>query len=264
MKKNISNKLAIAVCLLVMGSCKARKPLVVVPVPVTPPANTNKPVNPIDAIKAQQLNYNTFAAKSSTTLDIDGNSNDVTLNIRINRDKKIWVSVTALLGIEVARALITPDSVLVINKLQHVYIKKPFSFIHAYASKQINYKTLEALLVGNAMPGVLNDNRTVIAPADNGNTTLSGNLQDLVYKLLLNPGKKAAQLNLSNPAEAQTLQVINYTFIQVDNKVVPSQIDIQSAIKSKKIKVNLQYSKVDFDQQLDYPFNIPESYSPAD
>ena len=143
MKKNILNKIGIALCLLVIVSCKARKPIVVTPPPVATPPITGKPVNPIDAIKAQQLNFNTFSAKASTSLNIDGNSNDVTLNIRINRDKKIWVSVTAILGIEVARALITPDSILIINKLQGVYIKKPFSFIHTYGGKQVNYKTLE-------------------------------------------------------------------------------------------------------------------------
>ena len=266
MKRNILNKLLIALCLLVMVSCKARKKLVVVPqTPVQTPAPTPivKAVNPIDDIKARQLSFNTFAAKASTSLNIDDNSNDVTLNIRINHDRKIWVSVTAVLGIEVARALITPDSLYVINKLQGVYLKKPFSYIYTYASKQINYKTLEALLVGNAMPEILNDPRVILQPT-NGNVTLSGKLQDLVYRLTLGPDKKAQQLNLSNPAEAQTLQVTNNVPVQADNKIVPSQIDIQSAIKSKKIQVNLHYTKVDFDQQLEYPFNIPERYKPAD
>jgi hypothetical protein len=272
MKRNILNKLLIALCLLVMVSCKARKKLVVVPqapvqipAPTPPPASTTivKAVNPVDDIKARQLNFNTFAAKASTSLNIDDNSNDVTLNIRIDHNKKIWVSVTALLGIEVARALITPDSLCVINKLQGVYLKKPFSYIYTYASKQINYKTLEALLVGNAIPEILNDPRVIVQPGSS-NITLSGNLQDLVYRLILGPDKRPQQLNLSNPAEQQTLQVTNNVPVQAGNKIVPSQIDIQSAIKSKKIQVNLHYTKVDFDQQLDYPFNIPERYKPAD
>ncbi|MEO8886812.1 MAG: DUF4292 domain-containing protein [Mucilaginibacter sp.] len=262
MRRNILNKLLIAVCLLVMVSCKARKKLVVAP-PAPVPAPVVKTVNPIDDIKARQLNFNTFAAKSSTTLNIDDNSNDVTLNIRIDHNKKIWVSVTAILGIEVARALITPDSIYVINKLQGMYLKKPFSYIYTYASKQINYKTLEALLVGNAMPEILNDPHVILQPT-NGNVTLSGKLQELVYRLTLGPDKKAQLLNLSNPAEAQTLQVTNDAPVQAENKIVPSQIDIQSAIKNKKIQVNLHYTRVDFDQQLEYPFNIPERYSPAD
>jgi len=265
MRRNTLNKLLIAACLLAIVSCKARKQVVVPSVAVTsPPANTTKPVNPIDAIKAQQLNFNTFSAKANTELSIDGDNNDVTLNIRIARDKKIWVSVVKriLVDIEIARVLITPDSILLVNKFQGLYTKKPFSFIHTYGGKQFNYKTLESLLVGNALPEILNDKSTAIQK-DNGSTILSGSLQNVVYKLLLGIDLRAAQLNLSNPAEAQTLQVNDKEFIQVGNKTVPSRIDIQSAIKDKKIQVNLQYSKVDFDQQLDFPFNIPESYKPA-
>jgi len=265
MKRNILNKLLIATCLIVMASCKARKKLVVVTPPVAPAAPANKTVNPIDAIKAQQVNFNTFAAKSNATLNIDGENTDVTLNIRIAHGKKIWVSVSinALLTFEVARVLITPDSLFVVNKYESKYLRKPFSYIHTYASKQINYNTLEALLVGNALPEILNDPRVALQPT-NGNVTLSGKLQDLVYRLTLGPDKKPQQLNLSNPAEEQTMQVTDTAPVQAGNKIVPSQIDIQSSIKNKKIQVNLQYTKVDFDEQLEYPFNIPEKYKPAD
>jgi hypothetical protein len=60
------------------------------------------------------------------------------------------------------------------------------------------------------------------------------------------------------------LQVTNSNFIQADNRTVPSQIDIASVVKDKKMQVNLHYVKVDFDQQLEYPFNIPERYAPAE
>jgi hypothetical protein len=266
MRRDILNKLLIALCLLVMVSCKAKKKLVVVPsAPVPAQAPIVKAINPIDDIKARQLNFNTFAASGSGSLNIDNNSNDVKLNIRVEHNKRIWVSVsiTALLTFEVARVLITPDSLFVVNKVESKYLRKPFSYIYTYASKQINYKMLEALLVGNAMPEILNDPRVILQPT-NGNVTLSGKLQDLVYRLTLGPDKRPQQLNLSNPAEEQTLQVTNSVPVQADNKIVPSQIDIQSAIKNKKIQVNLQYTKVDFDQQLEYPFNIPERYKPAD
>src|ERR1700676_4128871 len=115
-------KLLIICCLLILVSCKARKHM------VTNGASGNiaKPTGnkrvELEAIRAGQTNFNTFSGKAHTTLDFSGNSNDVTLNIRIKRDQKIWVSITAIAGIEVARALITPDSILIINRLQSLYI----------------------------------------------------------------------------------------------------------------------------------------------
>ncbi|MEO6632740.1 MAG: DUF4292 domain-containing protein [Mucilaginibacter sp.] len=267
MKRNILNKLLIAACLLVMVSCKARKLAVVTPPPVaTTPVATTKPVNPIDAIKAVQLNFNTFSAKADGTLDIDGDKNDVTLNVRIARDKKIWLSVSKnvlIADVELARVLITPDSIFLIDKWHKEYLKKPFTFVQTYGGKQVSYKTLEALLLGIALPEILNDKNANLQN-NSGIITISGNLEYVAYKTLFGADKRVAQLSLSNPAEQQSLQVTNKEFTQSGNKIIPSQIDIQSAIKSKKIQVNLQYTRVDFDQQLDYPFSIPESYKPAD
>jgi len=221
----------------------------------------NKIHTKLAAIKAQQVNFNTFSGKAKTNLDINGNSNDVTLNIRINKGKKIWVSITAILGVEVARAVITPDSILLINRLEGVYMKKPFSYVYAYASKQVNYKTLESLLIGNAIPELLTEKSELVTTSNN--TTLSGSLGDLLYKLIVGADNKVTQTNLNNQNEGQSLQVANNAFIQASNRILPSQIDIASVVKDKKVHINLHYTKVDFDQQLEYPFSIPDRYEPA-
>ena len=260
MRKSMWNKLLIILCVLAMVGCKAKKQALVARKSADT-ANVNPNISKLSAIRSNQLNFNTFSGKAKTKLDINGSSNDVTLNLRISKGQKIWVSITAIAGIEVARALITPDSILVANKLQGLYIKKPFSYIYTYTSRQLDYNSLEALLVGNAIPQLLNDNSTL--QADNGNITLSGNLHELVYKLVVGPDLKVSQTQLSNQGEEQSLQVDNSSFIQAGNWVVPSQVNITSSVKTKKIQVNLHYIKADFDLPLDYPFSIPSSYSPA-
>ncbi|MES2425808.1 MAG: DUF4292 domain-containing protein [Bacteroidota bacterium] len=271
MKRNTLNRLLIVCCLLAIVSCKARKKAMTMPAApqvkntvttaITPPDLTLLK-NQLAAIKAQQVSFNTFSGRANTKLDINGSSNDVTLNIRIKKDKQIWVSITALLGIEVARAVITPDSIKVINKLQGLYLKKPFSYIYQYASRQVNYKTIESLLVGNVMPEVLTENTHI--KTDLGNVNLSGNLDELLYSVMLNTNMRVTQFNLNNEGAAQAMLVNNGNFIQANNRMVPSQIDILSTIGDKKIQANLRYTKADFDQPLEFPFNIPERYAPAD
>jgi hypothetical protein len=275
MKRNTSNKISLCpgfktgglvkllaiCCLFLIVSCKAKKALVA----NRTADSTTKPIDnqgsKIDAIKAGQLYFNTFSGKARTKLDIDGNSNDVTLNIRINRGQKIWVSITAIAGIEVARALITPDSIMLMNRLQSVYFKKPFSYIYTFTGDQINYRTLESLLVGNAIPELLNKDAAL--QTDSVKTTITGNLQGLLYKLLIRPDTKVTQTNLNDLGGGQSLQVTNNSFIQAGNRVLPSQIDMASIVKDKKIQVNLHYVKVEFDQPLEYPFIIPPRYTPV-
>jgi len=224
---------------------------------ISPSVNSKLP-----AIRAKQVAFNTFSGKAQTKLDIDGSVNDVTLNMRIQRDQKLWVSITGLFGIEGARAMITPDSILIINRLQGVYMKKPFSYIYQYAGNQITFKSLQAILLGNAMPELLNDRSDVAT--DNANTIVSGNLQDLVYKMVLGPDYKVSQSNLSNQPAALTLQVTNSAFIQADNRTIPSQIDIVSLAGAKKINASLHYNSAEFDKPLDFPFSIPGGYTPVD
>ena len=257
-------KLIALCCIMLAFGCKARKQLVVKRV-----ADTTAAVKPVDTraakldlIKSKQNTFNTFTGKAKTKLDINGSTNDVTLTIRIQRDKKIWVSITAIAGIEVARAMITPDSLLMINKLQSLYLRKPFSYVNKYAGDQVNYKTIESLLIGNAISELLTERSEF--KTDSGNTTLTGNLSDVLYKLMLGPDMKATQTNLSNQNAGQTLQVTNSAFIQATNKIMPSQIDIASVVKDKKIQVNLHYTKADYDLPVEFPFTIPSRYQPAD
>ncbi|OJW17628.1 DUF4292 domain-containing protein [Mucilaginibacter sp. 44-25] len=264
MRRNILNKIAIVCCLVGFAACKSKK-LTVIKRPTTADsaaaARLNSTREKLSAIQANQVMFNTFTGKAKTKLDINGKSNDVTLNIRINRDQKIWISITAIAGIEVARAQITPDSVQVINRLQSVYLKKPFSYINNFAGKQVNFKTVQALLVGNAIPELLNEHATITN--EGSNTLLSGNMQDVMYKLLIGADLKVTQTNLSNQLARQTLQVANNVFIKEGNRVIPSQIDISSTAGDKRIQANLRYNTVEFDKPLEYPFSIPKSYEPA-
>ena len=262
MRRNILNKLLILCCALAIVSCKAKKQVVATQGPVNNPVVV-KPVisSKLTEIRKSQADFTTFSGRAKTKLDINGSSNDVTLNIRIQKGQKIWVSVTAIAGIEVARALITPDSLLVINKLQGLYMKKPFSYIYTYTSREIDYSSIEALLVGNAIPQLLNGGTQM--QTDSGKTVLSGSLQELVYKLILGPDMKANHTDLANQAQGQSLTVDNSTFIQSGNRVLPSQINMSSVANSKKVQVNLHYMKADFDLPLEYPFSIPSRYAPA-
>lgn len=278
MKKNISNKtfrhpgfktghyikLFTICCLLLLFSCKAKKPLVVkkVVVDTTTVKTVDTRAIKLNAIRTAQTYFNTFSGKARTKLDIDGAENDVTLNIRIKRDQKIWVSITAIAGIEVARALITPDSIMLINRLQDVYIRQPFSYVVQYAGSHVNYKTIESLLVGNVIPQAVDQNAEV--QTVNGGTSLSGDLSGLSYKATLGVDLKATRLSLEDQSAGQSMQVTNSAFMQLVNKVMPAQIDIASVVKSKKILVNLHYVKAEFDQPLDFPFSIPARYKPAD
>ncbi|MBS1524558.1 MAG: DUF4292 domain-containing protein [Bacteroidetes bacterium] len=263
MEKNMLNKLLVVFGIVGLVSCKAHRQLVSTPAR-SDSSKTAIPVIPeskLHEIKAAQLNFNTFSGRAKTTLSINGKSNDVTMNIRISKGQKIWISITALAGIEVARAVITPDSIKAVNKLQDLYLKKPFSYIYKYTGSSIDYNSVEALFVGNAIPQLLNGDAKM--QTDSTGVALSGNLDELVYKLVIGPDLKARETDLNDPSQPQSLQVNNSAFIPVANRTLPSQVDISSVAGLKKLRMNMHYVRADFDQPLEYPFNIPTGYEEA-
>jgi len=260
--------------LFALAGCKAHKQVL-----ATKPTQQQEPkltvsgpgkgpvIHTVDArltsIQSRQTTFNTFSGKAKSRLDVDGSANDVTLNVRIQRDKKIWVSVvaTVVFNIEVARAVITPDSIIIINKLQGVYLKKPFSYIYQYAGNQVTFQSVQALLVGNAIPELLND-KTYFAIED-ANTIASGSLQDLMYRMVIGADFKVSQTSVENHPAQLSMQVSNSAFIQADGRAMPSQIDIVSSAGSKKINASLHYINAEFDKPVDMTFSIPERYTPA-
>jgi hypothetical protein len=281
MRRNIPNKYILLLCLIAAFGCKSRKKLTgTKPVDTTGVIVTDYPVKPgmsnpvltpakpsIDVVKLNklkeirtgQVDFNTFSGKAQAKLNVDGNKNDVTLNIRIKKGQQIWISITALLGIEAARVLITPDSIKVLNKLQGTYLKKPFNYIYGYTSKQINYKTIESLIIGNAIPELLNDNGDL--RPNNGGYVVTGKLQELAYQLTFGGNLKVTQTFMSNQTAGQSLQVNNSALIQSGSRVIPSQININSSAKQNIIQADLKYTRVDLDQPVEMQFSVPKRYT---
>lgn len=258
MKKNISSKLFILLTVFALFACKSKKPLidqknVVKEIP--------KPENKIGlkSILANQLDFTTFTTKAATQLFFNDKNFDVTLNIRIKKSEVIWISITAIAGVEVARVLITPDSIQVMDRINDEYLRKPFQFIQGFTSKQVDYATLEALLVGNAIPFTLNEKSEITQ--SNEVIMLKGVIQRLSYQLQFNKDFKANQTFLEDIAAGQMLNINTESFGTVSEKLVPLKVLIESKTKDKQVKVDMQYSKTMLNTVLDFPFNVPKRFS---
>ena len=214
------------------------------------------------SIIAKESVFSTFSTKALTSLNLNGKEYDATLNIRIKKGEAIWVSITAFAGFEIARTIITPDSVKIMDKINGDYIKKPFSFIHEFTNKQIDYLTLESLLVGNCVPFTLNENSEITL--DNALLNIKGNSQSLSYHLQFNNQFKATNTYLSDHFAQQALTVNTPVFELIANQLIPVKVSLDSKTEKKQIKVAMEYSKTQLNIPVDFPFNVPKRFSVID
>lgn len=260
MKRNILNSLLILSTVTFFAACKPKKEIVVAPPTTTAPKTDNSKVETLTLLNSKQLRFNTLSLRAKASLDISGDANDVTMNFRMKDKEVIWVSITALGGMaEVARALITPDSIKIQNKLKSEYLKKPFSYIYNFTNKQVNFNTLQAILTGNAMGEFLTDKS--VLKQEGGAWVVSGSKESLDYRLLFNTLFKVAETNLNDSKNGQALKV-NYSDYQKLNEFLfPGSLKINTLSGTKKINIDLQYVKIDGNVPLEFPFTVPKRYT---
>ena len=97
------------------------------------------------------IDFTTLNAKAKANVVMNGNKNGITLNVRMKKDSIIWVSATALLGIEVIRMVVTPDSVHLLDRLGKKYYAQDFSFFEKQLNTPFDFNAFEDLLVGNVV-----------------------------------------------------------------------------------------------------------------
>lgn len=96
-----------------------------------------------------------LTAKSALTLNTgSGSPLKVTANLRIRRNEVIRLTVAPLLGIEVARIDITPDNVLIIDRMNKRYVRASFSDISSLFNTQVDFNVLQSLFLNEIfLPG---------------------------------------------------------------------------------------------------------------
>ena len=105
----------------------------------------------MDNLHQNYINFKTFNAKIRAEYqDNRGKQPDVTAIVRIVKDSAIWISLSAsLLNIEIYRALITPDSVILLDKRNKEVQYRSLDYLQEVTQIPFDFKTLQELLIGN-------------------------------------------------------------------------------------------------------------------
>lgn len=260
MRRAILNNIAILLLVFLSAGCASRKQTAPLPgAGSARTANTSR-AEKLEAIKAAGFDYSTLALKARADVAINDNINDVTLNFRIRKDQAIWVSVTAVAGLEVARALITPDSIKVLNRLENVYLKKPFRYIHRFTNDQFDFAMVQSILVGNPAPALVSGSSDIRTTPE---LELSGMLEDIRYAMTFSETNKLVRTQLSDPQD-QVLRISYGDFVNTHGKNFPESVSIKTRAGNKSIAAQLKYTKIDVNSAIETPFTVPRRFTVID
>lgn len=99
--------------------------------------------------------WNALTAKIALAVDLNGKGpTKVSGTLRMKRDEVIQLSITPFLGIEVARAEISPDGVLVMDRMNKRYVQVSFAELKELAKADLDFHALQALFLNEIfLPG---------------------------------------------------------------------------------------------------------------
>ncbi len=241
-------------------SCASRKAL------VSPTGETAKIVSRaerthiINEVVQHRTYYTTFSGRAKSRITMNGKETyDVTANVRIERDKAIWISITALMGIEAGRVLITPDSVKMINRLRSEYFTAPLDSVYSFTGSDLDFSSFQALLTGNVIDQAVSRDAEVSA-MEAGNILSSDALDGgLSYWIALNTGYRPVTVLLEN-TEAQRLEAAYAGYQAVNGRLFPFETALSIRAGRWDIQASMNYNRVAYDEAVEFPFGIPASY----
>lgn len=244
--------LAVA-CVFIFSSCATKKKM-----KTDNGAASTIVVN--EGYSINNLDFHTFNGRAKTKVEFGNDKHDVTLHVRIDRDKAIWISVTAtVVNYEAARVLITPDSVKILNKLQSEYIAKPFTYINRYTGAGVNFAMLQDLLLANVSRALLRTEKMTVASAAD-EVQLVGVNDGLSFQYSLNENKRPKVFRLTAIGTDDSLEAFYSSFAAITGYNFPQNQRINLQADDISVKALLNYNKLEFNEVLEMPFTVPSKY----
>src|SRR2546428_11051851 len=235
-------------------ACRAKKSVV-----------ENKPVKELSEVEkakylfnsksdSAQLSYEYFTARGKVGLSIDGKVTNASLNLRMKKDEIIWASI-GLIGIEGARALITPDSIKIIVRFgSNSYINKDFDYIRQITNKNIDFKTLQAILVGNKLYNFTDSDDQF--KVQDLLYVITGSKDGLQYVFNYNNNYKTDSFNIINTAAGQNLDIHYSGFSTVAVKWILQEVNAATTSSAgKQIGLEIRYNKIGINEPVEFPFS---------
>ena len=212
------------------------------------------------AIQNNKIDFKTFSAKVKVNFEgTDGKKSDFNAFLRLQKDSVLWISINAALGIEAFRVMITPDSVRVLNKLDKVAQLRSVGYLQEVVKIPLSFNELQDLIVGNAL--YLDSN---IVSYTNEESVISLVCIGDLFKHFLTVSRDDYRLQHSKLDDIDNIRArtcdITYGDYESKNGLNFSTFRKITVSEKSKLDIEMQFKQFDFNEQLNFPFNIPRNY----
>ena len=203
-----------------------------------------------------------FSGKANITVQYQGNPLVLSGVIQLRKDSVILV-VLRKFGFEAARALISKDSVCVLNRLSGEYMKRPLSYVSETLNIPADFATIQDILLGNPH---FYDKKQLVYTKRDSTYNLSGNDLNIAtdyqfdskYYMLKNVDFRKVKTS-----EKVHLIYSNYQKVETSNVSFMRQIEASSPNGNKGSAI-IDFTEVEINKPKIIRFEIPSRYRKVD
>jgi len=256
---NCMNRVALILIagLMVIAGCRSKKELV-------------------DGREVRVLNYEKLSAKMEERVEamdyyssrVNGRFDDgklktnFTAKVRMKKDSVIWMSVSVALGIEVARVMLTPDSIMMINRLQKNYFTGGYDYLSTTLGVPVSYEMAQAIFTGEPY-----------YPVDK---KMKLSLESDSYQMKNNPGPTeiqktvfiqpflyyVTQQSYIDPVSTRALHAENQSSTITDDLVWVNKMALTfvDGAANSTVSLEMQVNAIKTESNLSFPFSIPDKF----
>ena len=204
--------------------------------------------------------YNTLAAKLRVKYKDKKNSQTVTVSLRMEKDKTIWMS-ASILGISLAKAMVTPDRVAYYEKVGGTYFDGDFSLLSTYFGVDMDFEQLQRLLTGETVYD-LREGNYVLAQTDNlYQLTPKKQLDILNLFFFIDPQNfRLKQQQVTQPRDNLSLNVDYRSYQKIAEQTFPENLFIEVTEYDDRTTIEIDFRTIDVNASVRFPFKIPSGY----
>lgn len=203
--------------------------------------------------------FSTLYIKSSAHYEDAKQSQNVTAEIKIKKDEMILISIR-FLGITMAKALITPTEFKYYEKIGGKYLEGNYSALSQLVGTDLDFQKVQNMLIGQALDNLKEGKFTT--------TT-----EDKLYKLENNSDVNTKKTyffeadnflikkeEITQKAKERMVEISYPNYSEYNKIMMPTSLIINAIQKNGKTNINIDYNTVTFNEELSFPYSVPEGY----
>jgi hypothetical protein len=234
----------------------------------------------IGDMRKNEFQFEWFSGKLDCEASDDSSKVNFDVSVRIRKDSVIWMMITdPLMNIQVARVLITRDSVMFIQKLpKEQCFRGDFVILSNLLQNEVDYDMIQSLLVGNSASFYEEDEKL----NSSINKIECHYILSTIRKRKLNKVLSNPQTPPPDPVQTITLDPVSFKIMKIlfidaqnrtftanysefspeDSLMFPHKALFFARGAQKSARLDVTYKKIKLNQPLEFPFNFPDDCQP--